>query len=68
MRSFSTLFISPTNADASRISDVNVPTAMAVYGLLRGLRDRDRQLLSRARADLAVTDASIFRFSDPKNL
>ena len=36
MRSFSTLFISPTNADASRIFDVNVPTAMAVYGLLGG--------------------------------
>ncbi|MEM9117366.1 MAG: hypothetical protein AAGD09_05735 [Cyanobacteria bacterium P01_F01_bin.56] len=36
MRSFSTLFISPTNADASRIFDVNVPTAMAVYRLLGG--------------------------------
>lgn len=37
MRPFSTLFISPTNADASRIFDVNVLTAMAVYGLLGGL-------------------------------
>ncbi|NEQ45682.1 MAG: YggT family protein [Leptolyngbya sp. SIOISBB] len=37
MRPFSTLFISPTNADASRIFDVNVLTAMAIYGLLGGL-------------------------------
>ncbi|RZM82350.1 YggT family protein [Leptolyngbya iicbica] len=37
MRPFSTLFISPTNADASRIFDLNVLVAMAVYGLLGGL-------------------------------
>lgn len=31
---FSTLFISPTNADGTRIFDLNVLVAMAVYGLL----------------------------------
>jgi uncharacterized protein YggT (Ycf19 family) len=34
---FSTLFISPTNADATRIFDVNVLVAMAIYGLLGAL-------------------------------
>ncbi|WP_204142000.1 YggT family protein [Halomicronema sp. CCY15110] len=37
MRPFSTLFISPTNSDASRIFDLNILVAMAVYGLLGGL-------------------------------
>jgi len=34
---FSTLFISPTNADASRIFDLNVLAAMVAYGLLGAL-------------------------------
>lgn len=34
---FSTLFISPTNADATRIFDLNVLVAMAIYGLLGAL-------------------------------
>ncbi|RZM79420.1 YggT family protein [Leptolyngbya iicbica LK] len=34
---FSTLFISPTNADASRIFDLNVIFAMSIYALLGAL-------------------------------
>lgn len=34
---FSTLFISPTNADATRIFDVNVLVAMVIYALLGAL-------------------------------
>jgi len=34
---FSTLFISPTNADGSRIFDVNVIVAMVIYALLGAL-------------------------------
>ncbi len=37
MRPFSTLFISPTNADVSRIFDLNNLIAMAVYAVLGGL-------------------------------
>jgi YggT family protein len=34
MAPFSTLFISPTNADATRIFDINIIVAMVIYGLL----------------------------------
>lgn len=34
---FSTLFISPINAEASRIFDLNVLAAMVAYGLLGAL-------------------------------
>lgn len=34
---FSTLFISPTNADGTRIFDVNVIVAMVIYALLGAL-------------------------------
>jgi YggT family protein len=37
MKPFSTLFISPTNVDATHIFDVNVLMAMLVYGLLGSL-------------------------------
>lgn len=37
MQPFSTLFISPTNADATRIFDLNNLIAMAVYALLGAL-------------------------------
>lgn len=37
MTPFSTLFISPTDADATRIFDLNNLIAMIVYGLLGGL-------------------------------
>ena len=34
---FSTLFVSPTNAEATRIFDLNILVAMAIYGLLGAL-------------------------------
>ena len=34
---FATLFISPTNADATRIFDINVLVAMVIYALLGAL-------------------------------
>ncbi|MBD2106175.1 YggT family protein [Nodosilinea sp. FACHB-13] len=37
MRPFSTLFISPTSADATQIFDLNNLIAMAIYALLGGL-------------------------------